>query len=576
MYTDTSVPDSFLDIVRYRVADRPEKAAYTFLRHTGKEVSSHTVVSYESLHLAAQSIAARLQSLERTGKRALLLYPPGLEFIQAFLGCLYAGVVAVPANPPRRNHKLTRLHSIVKDAEATLVLTVDSQLSVIQRQFNNALGFNHLQWLATDTIDKQLADEWQVPHLSTDHLAFLQYTSGSTGAPKGVMVSHGNLLHNEQVIRESFGHTQASLVLGWLPVFHDMGLVGNILQPLYMGCSCILFSPTDFLQQPIRWLQAISDYRVTTSGGPNFAYDLCTQKISEDDLSHLDLSSWELAFCGAEPIRGETLSQFIHKFAPYGFDRRAFFPCYGMAETTLMVSGGPKEIQPKILEVDTEALSRHQVQGVQAGMVSDTRVLVSCGAVHSDLKVVIVDPNTHLPCSPNRVGEIWVAGPSVALGYWQQPEATDKSFQACLDATGEGPFLRTGDMGFLYQDELFVTGRLKDILIVRGQNYYPQDIELTVEQSNPALRSSSGAAFIAEIKSTSQLVIVQEVERSYLRRLDRQEVIGDIRQAVVAEHGLLAAEIILVKPGKVPKTSSGKIQRYACCAAFLKGSLVTI
>jgi len=567
---------TFLDVLRESTQMCYEQSAFTFLRYAGKKVSSAVSVSYGDLDLAAKAIAAKLQSLDLVGERALLLYPPGLEFVSAFLGCLYAGVIAVPAYPPRRNQKLSRLQSIVSDAQAKIVLTVEAQLQEMQSRFIDSLDIVDLQWLATNTVTTQWANQWQAPQITADSIAFLQYTSGSTGTPKGVMVSHGNLLHNEKAIWEGFGHIQRKQGIGWLPLFHDMGLVGNILQPLYGGYSCILMSPLDFIQQPIRWLQAISDYKGTISGGPNFAYNICTQKVNPDDIASLDLSSWDLAFCGSEPIRAETLKQFAKKFAPCGFRKEAFFPCYGMAETTLIVSGGINGAQsPPIVEVDTESLAQNLVVRSQTKEPSTTRSMVGCGSVHPELKVLIVDPNTKLLCSPDRVGEIWVAGPSVAQGYWRQPTATAQTFQSQL-ASGEGSFLRTGDVGFLLEGELFVTGRLKDIIIIRGRNYYPQDIELTVEQCHPGLRPSCGAAFVTEIQGEEKLAIVQEVERSYLRRLDKKEVVGDIRQTLATEHGLQAAAIVLVKPGTIPKTSSGKIQRYACCSAFLKGNLTDI
>ncbi|MBW4427886.1 MAG: fatty acyl-AMP ligase [Nostoc desertorum CM1-VF14] len=567
---------TLVELLSYRAKNQSEQKAYTFLQSTETEAVSLT---YKELHLQAQAIAASLQSLNLVGERALLLYQPGIEFIAAFFGCLYAGVVAIPAYPPRRNQKLSRLQAIAADAQAKIVLTSQSLLHSLQTSFNeDDLELSGLHWLATDDLSNDLAQAWQPPELNGNTLAFLQYTSGSTGTPKGVMITHGNLLHNERMIEKAFGHTDKTIVVGWLPVFHDMGLIGNVLQPIYLGVPCILMSPVEFLQKPIRWLQAISRYKATTSGGPNFAYDLCIRKVTPEQLATLDLSSWEVAFTGAEPVRGETLEQFASTFAPCGFRKEAFYPCYGMAETTLIVTGGEKTALPITCNVEKAALEQNRIVKQPDGG-KDSQTIVGCGQSPSDQKVVIVDPQSLTLCDPEQVGEIWVAGPSVAQGYWNQPEETEKTFNAYLGDTNvnnsaaSGPFLRTGDLGFLQDGELFITGRLKDVIIVRGQNHYPQDIELTVEKSHPSLRAGCGAAFAIDFKNSERLVVVQEVERSYLRKLNVQEVIGQLRQAVAAHHGLEVFASVLVKTGSIPKTSSGKIRRQACRSAFLSGTL---
>ncbi|BAZ50023.1 AMP-dependent synthetase and ligase [Nostoc sp. NIES-4103] len=561
---------TLVELLSYRASTQSEQKAYTFLQTSETEAESLT---YEAIQLQAQAIAASLQTLNICGERALLLYQPGLDFITAFFGCLYAGVVAVPAYPPRRNQSLSRLQAIAQDAQAKVVLTSTKLLSNLLSSSNQeGLELAGLHWLATDGLSTELAQAWQPPELNSNTLAFLQYTSGSTGTPKGVMITHGNLLHNEQMIQKAFGHTQETIVVGWLPVFHDMGLIGNVLQPLYLGVPCILMSPVDFLQKPIRWLQTISEYKATTSGGPNFAYDVCIRKVTPEQLKSLDLSSWEVAFTGAEPVRAETLEQFASIFAPCGFRKEAFYPCYGMAETTLIVTGGEKTALPITCNVEKAALEqnrivkRHSTQG-------DTQTIVGCGGSPLDQQVVIVDPQSLTLCTSEQVGEIWVSGPSVAQGYWNQIEQTKETFNAYLADTGKGPFLRTGDLGFLQDGELFITGRLKDVIIIRGQNHYPQDIELTVEKSHPSLRPGCGAAFVIDFKNSERLVIVQEVERSYLRKLNVQEVVGQIRQTVVAQHALEVFSIVLVKTGSIPKTSSGKIRRRACKDAFLAGTL---
>jgi acyl-CoA synthetase (AMP-forming)/AMP-acid ligase II len=466
---------------------------------------------------------------------------------------------------------LLRLQAIVTDAQATLVLTKETLLVTLQSRLSENPELARVNWLSTDNIDISQSSNWQAPTLHKDSLAFLQYTSGSTGTPKGVMISHGNLLYNEELIKRGFGHTDKTVVVGWLPLFHDMGLIGNVLQPLYIGVPSILMSPVTFLQKPLTWLQAISNYKATTSGGPDFAYDLCTRKITAEQLSQLDLSSWEVAFNGAEPIRAETLERFARYFAACGFRQEAFYPCYGMAETTLFVTGGVKTSPPVVYQVEAAALEENRV--VAAKSNEGTRTIVGCGCTWLDDKIAIVDPESLIECPAGKVGEIWVSSPSVAAGYWHRSEQTAQTFQAYLSDTEEGPFLRTGDLGFLQDGELFVTGRLKDVIIIRGQNHYPQDIELTVQNSHPALRQNCGAAFTVDQNSQQRLVIVQEIERSYLKRLDFSEVVGNITEAVIDNHGLQVYATVLLKPGSIPKTSSGKIQRHACRRGFIDGTL---
>jgi acyl-CoA synthetase (AMP-forming)/AMP-acid ligase II len=560
---------TLVDLLRYRATHQPNQIAYTFLTDGEIEEAS---ITYQELDRQGRLIAAHLHLLGISSERVLLLYQTGIEFIAAFLGCLYAGVVAVPIYPPRRNQRMTRLQAIVADAQATVALTTMSVLANIKQSFAEEPELATLQYIATDNITSNYAENWQAPTLSENTLAFLQYTSGSTSTPKGVMVSHGNLLHNQQMIQTAFGHTEKTVVLGWLPFHHDMGLIGNVLQPLYLGRPCILMSPMAFMQKPIRWLQAISHYRATTSGGPNFAYDLCVRKITPEQRETLDLSSWEVAFNGAEPIRAETLQQFSTTFASCGFRPQAFYPCYGMAETTLIVSGGLKADLPIFYTVQEEALEQNRIVAAAAGEVR-SKTLVGCGKTLLNQQVVIVNPETLNRCAANEIGEIWVSGPSITQGYWNRYEQTVETFQAYLSNTKEGPFLRTGDLGFLRDGELFITGRLKDIMIIRGRNYYPNDIELTVEQSHPSLLPFSGAAFVVEKNEEQQVAVVQEVKRESLQRLDRDRVMADIRKAVLQNHELRVHLVILIKSGSIPKTSSGKIQRHACREAFLNGTL---
>lgn len=567
--SDLSASKSFVSLVDLlidRAQQQPIQKAYTFL--SGGDADELT---YAALDLKARSIAAQLQSLNLAGERALLLYPPGLEYIAAFFGCLYAQVVAVPAYPPRRNQNLSRLQAIVADSQPKVVLTTAALKDSLQSRFAQELNLTDLHWLGSD-IDSNGAEDWQSPP-DSDTLAFLQYTSGSTGNPKGVMISHGNLLHNLEMIHTCFAHNADSRGFIWLPPYHDMGLIGGVLQPLYGGFPVTLMSPVDFLQKPFRWLQAISHYQATTSGGPNFAYDLCVQKTTPEQRSTLDLSHWEVAFTGAEPVRAETLDRFAEAFEPYGFRKAAFYPCYGMAEATLIISGGLKTNLPTVRQIESVALEQNRVVEVKES--EESRSVVSCGWSWLGQEVLIVDPDTRLVCEENRVGEIWVSGASIAQGYWHRADETQQAFHAHL-ATGAGPLMRTGDLGFYREGELFITGRLKDVIIIRGQNHYPHDVELTVAKSHPALRLNCGAAFAVEIKGAERLVIVQEVERSYLRKLNVEEVVSSIRQEVVAQHGLEIYATVLVKTGSIPKTSSGKIRRHACRTMFQAGSLEVV
>lgn len=562
--------NNLVELLQDRALHQPNDTAYIFLTNGENEAISLT---YRELDQKARLIGSVLQNLGLRGERALLMYPPGLEFISSFFGCLYAGVIAVPAYPPRRNQSLERLHSIVADCQATQVLSTTTIKKNLGESLDRYPNLETLSWLSTDNLVSSWNNNWEFSPILPDSLAFLQYTSGSTGTPKGVMVSHRNLMQNQQMIEKAFGHNPNTIGAGWLPLFHDMGLIGNVLQPLYFGKFCVLMSPVDFLQKPVRWLQMISQYRANSSGGPNFAYDLCLRKITEEQMQGLDLSSWEVAFTGAEPIRAQTLENFAAKFAPWGFRKEAFYPCYGMAEATLFIAGGRKHQEPITETVDEVALEENRAIRTIA-QEKGSKTIVGCGRAWLDEKIVIVNPETLTRCPNHKVGEIWVASASIAQGYWNQPEKTRETFQAYLADTKEGPFLRTGDLGFLREDgELFVTGRLKDVVIIRGKNHYPQDLEHTVQKSHPALQSVPGAAFGVEIAGEEKLVVVQEVERTYLKKINIEEVIGNIRQELIAHHGLQVYEVVLIKPGTLPKTSSGKIQRYLCRARFLERML---
>ena len=550
---------TFVELLRHRSVTQSDVQAFTFLVD-GENVKA--TLTYQQLDSQARAIASQLQAKGAAGDRALLLYPPGMDYLAAFFGCLYAGVVAVPAYPPRNQRNTPRIKAIVADAQAQIALTTTAICSTVQLLIDS----DSLEWLTTDNLEPGVEDAWQQPCIDTDTLAFLQYTSGSTGTPKGVMLTHGNLLHNAAATYQVMEHSAASRFVSWLPTYHDMGLIGGILQPVYGGFPCILLPPASFLQRPYRWLQTISQYKGTTSGAPNFAYELCTQKITPEQKQTLDLSSWSVAFNGAEPIRSDTLEGFATAFADCGFRPEAFYPCYGMAEATLIVAGGQKSAPPMVKTVQKSALEANQIIAAQ-----DECHLVSCGQSIPTQQIIIVNPDTLTRCQAGEVGEIWVSGASVGQGYWQRPTETLETFHAYLSDTGEGGFLRTGDLGFLDDHQLFVTGRLKDLIIIRGRNLYPQDIELTTERCHSALRLGNNAAFTIESNSEESLVVVQELEFRAKPNLD--EVATAIRQAVTVEHEIQVYAVVLIKGGTIPKTSSGKIQRRATRADFDNGQL---
>jgi natural product biosynthesis luciferase-like monooxygenase protein len=562
------LPATLVELLRWRAQHEPHRVAYTFL--TDGETQA-VQLTYGELERQACAIAVSIKEMGASGERILLLYPPGLHYVAAFFGCLYAGAVAVPAYPPRLNRSLMRLRSIVADAQVAVALTVSQVLSKMRPLLSQDPDLKSLKWMTTDQLAENECEVWQEPPLDSETLALLQYTSGSTGQPKGVMLSHGNLLHNSAMLCRAFEYSSESVCVSWLPIYHDMGLIGGVLQPLYGGFPCVLMAPMSFLQRPLRWLQAVSRYGATISGGPNFAYDLCVRKTSLEQRATLDLSNWNVAFNGSEPIRAETLERFTQAFEPCGFRRESFFTCYGLAEATLFVSGSEKSAAPGLANIQTRAFENNRVVLEPAGS-KGSLTIVGSGRTLPEEKIVIAHPEKLTACAPEQVGEIWLAGPSIAQGYWNRPDETTTTFGAHLTDTGEGPFLRTGDLGFILDGELFVAGRIKDLIIIRGVNHYPQDIELTVEHSHPALRPGGSAAFAVEIGGQERLVICQEVAP----HVERDLLIERIRQTVNEEHEVQVHTVLLLKPGTLPKTSSGKIQRHACRAEFLGGTLSSV
>lgn len=566
-------PATLVEVLEWRARNESSRIAYTFCEDGENEDES---VTYAELDNRARKTSAWLQQVVRRADRVLLILPPGLDYIVAFMGCLYAGVIAVPTYPPnpvRLRDAESRFRAIVRDAQPALGLTTSRIFEALRLLSKADPEIAAVRWEPVSAIDAS-PDEWTRPSVDGATVAFLQYTSGSTSTPKGVMVSHGSLLSNEQGIQRACGHTSDSTFVGWLPFYHDMGLIGNVLQPLFIGARSILMPPTAFLQKPLRWLQAISKYRAATSGGPNFAYDLCVQRASDSDLLTLDLSTWSVAFNGAEPVRDGTLKRFTERFAPCGFHLEAFFPCYGLAEATLMVSGGPKGAKPAISVLSADALENGCAVPCSEE-IGKSRRLVGCGSAIHGQEILIVKPGTRGRCGCAEIGEIWVAGSSVADGYWCRPEESEETFRASLACEDERRWLRTGDLGFLDDNgTLFISGRIKDLIILRGKNYYPNDIELTAEQSSILLRRSGSAAFAITIHEEEAVVIVQEVERIALHQAN--DLVEIIRRAIAAEHGIQMHSVILVKPGGIPKTTSGKVQRSACRKAFLEGDLPVI
>ncbi|MGP6419790.1 non-ribosomal peptide synthetase [Pseudomonas putida] len=552
------LPSTLVQALQRRAAQTPDRLALRFLAETEEQ---GVVLSYRELDQRARTIAAALQSQTEFGDRAVLLFPSGADYVAAFFGCLYAGVIAVPAYPPEsaRRHHQERLLSIIADAEPRLLLTSADLRDALQ-QIDGAPPL-----LCVDTLDNALAEAWIEPTLPQDHIAFLQYTSGSTALPKGVQVSHGNLVANELLIRHGFGIdvNPDDVIVSWLPLYHDMGLIGGLLQPIFSGVPCILMSPAYFLGRPLRWLEAISQYGGTISGGPDFAYRLCSERVSESALERLDLSRWRVAYSGSEPIRLDTLERFAEKFTPCGFSEDSFMASYGLAEATLFVAGTPRGTGIPALRVDDQALAQNRAEP------GDGSPIMSCGISQPEHAVLIVEPVTLNELADNLVGEVWAAGPSIAHGYWRNPEASAKTFVQHAGRT----WLRTGDLGFIRDGELFITGRLKDMLIVRGHNLYPQDIEKTVENEVEVVRKGRVAAFAVSQDGEEGIGIAAEISRSVQKILPPEALIKAIRQAVAEAYQEAPSVVVLLNPGALPKTSSGKLQRSACRNRLADGSL---
>lgn len=569
---------SLVDLLRYRAETIPNEIVYTFL----SDGEGHPqTITYAELDQQAKAIAANLQKRLAPGERAILIYPPGLALIAAFFGCLYAGVVAVPTYPPESIKYIDKLNHIFESSKPKIVLsTTEFALqfnklkllklidriplaNILLKQLTaktiHSSSWNIIEfpWLTTDTITNDVGQQWRDPNINGEQIAFLQYTSGSTASPKGVILLHRNLLHNLHISNQGFSFNADDSFATWLPPYHDMGLIGSILEPLFLGTPCFAISPVHFLQKPLRWLQLISKYKVTVSGGPNFAYDYCAKKVASEQKAQLDLSHWQIAFNGAEPIRVKTMERFYEAFRECGFKKESFYPCYGLAEATLFVSGSVRNQGFKTCHVDSHEL-RNKVLKLTNKNDPHSRTFVSCGKPMQ--KIVIVNPETHKICQENEVGEIWINSPSVGQGYWDK-ESKEIFYARPLDDKNDTTYLRTGDLGFIYNNELYITGRFKDMIILYGTNYFPQDIEHTVADCHPLIRSGSCAAFAIVSDKEEHLVVVCELKPLSLDKEILSSICQVIYNAIMLHHEIRTHKIILVPAKILSKTTSGKIRR---------------
>lgn len=557
------------ELLRAQAAAQGERAAVLMARQAG--AGSCACLSFAALDAEARRIASRLGERLRPGARVLLLYPRGVEFAAAFFGCCYAGMIAVPAPlPGQYRYQRQRLAAIAADATISAVLTVRPALPEISSWIAES-GQDGLLTLVTDDPDTAGPDDWSMPPTDRDTVALLQYTSGSTGSPKGVVVTHGNLLHNVAALLRAYGHAGPLRCGGWVPMYHDMGLIGHLLPGLFSGGGAVLMSPTEFVTRPHRWLEVVDEYDLAMSAAPNFGYERCVRQVSQEQIARLDLSRWEYAANGSEPIRAATLAAFAKRFAAAGFRTTSFFPSYGMAEATLIVSGSAKR-EPVVTRADPELLERHEFAPAGPGVPG--RDMVSCGVPADGVQLRVVDPTTAQVLPAGRIGEIWLRGDSVANGYWRNDAATRTAFRA-RTADGESGYLRTGDLGVIHAGELYVTGRLKELLIIKGRNVYPQDIEHQIRVEHKELADGVGAVFTVEVAGWEEIVVAHEVgaERDPERL---RELAIAVRATVSREFGVYAAGVLLLRANSVPRTTSGKVQRVAMREQFRQRGLASL
>jgi acyl-CoA synthetase (AMP-forming)/AMP-acid ligase II len=554
---------NFVDVLRYWAARQPDKCVFVYLSRDGR---LELRITYEQLDRRARAIAAVLQNVAHEGERALLLYPSGLDYIEALMGCLYAGIVAVPSCSPtrsRRPHSSRKMLLQAIDAKPALILTsCESKSEVEEMQWRT--GHEPARIVFTDMIADDQCRDWLEVKLEPQTLAFLQYTSGSTSSSKGVMVSHANLLHNQECMRYAFGHDEQSVMVSWLPLDHHIGLIGGMLQPIYAGAQCILLSPLDFLRRPLTWLETISRFHATTSGGPDFAYDLCIREIKPEERQGLDLRSWTVAFNSTEHVRPDTLVNFSSEFGACGFRLHAFRPCYGLAEATLMVTAGDGS---SILFSRAGSMPQNGDGNIQ----ESSRMLVGCGRIQHH-QIAIVNPDNLQRCATDEIGEVWISSASVAGSYWNREEETIATFRAYIKDRREGPFLRTGDLGLEHNQQLFIVGRLKDVITMCGRSYYPEDLELAAQECHEGLLRGCGAAFAIDNDDSHAVILVQEVSRTF-RVANTQPIAEAIREAILRKFDLHIDEVVFMEEGSVARTSTGKFQRDECRRLFLNGAL---
>lgn len=562
---------SIIDGIRKKALSHPDSPALSFLPD-GKAENAE-LCSYSRLDMRARAIAAAIQATgQGDGRPVLLMLPPGLEFIAAFFGCLYARAIAVPMTPPglaRMARTFNRLARIVEDSGSRVFITSARLRKAVEELAERVHFADSIRIICLDETDDALSRSWQELPLTAHTPGWLQYTSGSTSSPKGVIITHGNIMANLDSIAGHMRLRENIPTVSWLPPFHDMGLVGGILTPLHLGCLCVTMPPMAFLRQPLCWLRAVTHYRAQLTGGPNFAYDLCCDRIPEDRLRELDLSSLSVCYCGSEPIRLKTIRRFLERFSSAGLDPASFYPCYGLAENTLFTTGCWKNDGDFTVFLDKQEYAAGRIRFLQERH-ADAMPLLSCGTAGRNNDVRIVDPQTCREVEEKELGEIWIRGTCVSPGYWEQPEATKTVLHAVLAGSGEGPFLRTGDMGFMSGGHLFVSGRCKEMIILNGRNFFPQDLEECVLQNVPGLEQNGAAAFGIDSDAGERLVMVFETR---LPATAHEATLAAIRRSLSEEFDISPCAVVLCKRHGVPKTTSGKIQQSLCRHLYLHGEL---